>query len=438
MLTSIRSFFSAPIFPDNEDKTRRARLLHVILTAETYVLLLTLSASLINNSQGVNRVSEVTVMTTGLLLILLWRFFMRRGQVSIASIGMIVFFVVSITMILASGGTIRSAGMIFFPLVVVMASLLVNRRAGVGFFILVSLIGIGLVQGELSGILPQPSNTTTFASNAIIIAGLGLTLVLLNLATQGTDDALKRAHEKELEVRELASNLELKVTERTRALATTAEVSRRLSTILDPNQLLAEVVEQIRNAFNYYHAHIYLKDESGNELIMAGGTGEVGKALLAKGHKIPTGKGLVGHAAQLNKTLLVKDTSQDPDWLPNPLLPETKSEIAVPISVGTEVLGVLDVQQNTVNGLQEEDANLLLSIAYQVAIALKNAQAYTNTQDQAERQSVINEIGKKIQNTSTIEQALQVTVRELGQALGVRDSRVVLSLPDELLDKVRE
>ncbi|MBL8103208.1 MAG: GAF domain-containing protein, partial [Anaerolineales bacterium] len=181
-------------------------------------------------------------------------------------------------------------------------------------------------------------------------------------------------------LRELIGTLEQRVADRTKALETSTEVSRRLSTILDRKELVAEVVNQVRNAFGYYHTQIYFYDETRENLVMAGGTGEAGRIMLEQFHKLAKGRGLVGRAAENNEPILVTDTTQTPEWLPNPLLPETKSEAVIPISIGDLVLGVLDIQHNIVDSLKREDIDALLSIANQVAIAAQNAQSYTEIQ----------------------------------------------------------
>lgn len=110
----------------------------------------------------------------------------------------------------------------------------------------------------------------------------------------------------------------------------------------------------------------------------------------------------------------------------NPLLPETKAEVAVPIAIGEEVIGVLDIQHNVVNGLQQQDADLLLSIANQVAIALQNARLLQDAHQRVERLAQVTQVKAQIQNETTIEGALQVAVRESGRLTGAPQTTVRL------------
>ncbi|NJN53757.1 MAG: GAF domain-containing protein [Anaerolineae bacterium] len=205
--------------------------------------------------------------------------------------------------------------------------------------------------------------------------------------------------------------------DRTQALATSTEVSRRLSTILDLDELVNEVVNQTRDAFHYYHAQIYLFDSSKLYLLMAGGTGEAGQEMLTAGHKLRINQGVVGRAAATNQVVLIPDVAQDSNWLPNPLLPDTKSEAAIPIKLGDEVLGVLDVQHNVTNGLNEESVALLQSIANQVAVAIQNAQ-------QVEQTNIQYELATELTQASQPEQILEA-VSGYGRRLGASSAQLL-------------
>lgn len=237
---------------------------------------------------------------------------------------------------------------------------------------------------------------------------------------------LQRSHALSEALEKERSLLEQRVTERTRALATSIEVSARLSTILDPDQLVGEVVDQLRQAFDYYHVHIYVGDDTRRRLLMVGGTGEAGRIMLARGHYLEAGHGLVGYAASTGQIVLVPDVRQDDRWLPNPLLPDTRAELAVPIKLRNEVLGVLDVQDNQVGGLNDEDAELLQSVANQVAVALRNARLYAETQERAEQLALINRVVSSIAASLDLQQNMQIIVDELAQAIDVEQVGIAL------------
>lgn len=231
-------------------------------------------------------------------------------------------------------------------------------------------------------------------------------------------------------LRQTLAELEERVAQRTRAVQATAEISQRLSTTFDQSQLLSEVVDQVQRRFDYYFVQLYLLDTAGGKLDLAAASGEAGLAMLRGGQHIALGEGLIGRAGEFNRVVKAPDVNSAVGWRQHPLLPDTVSEIAVPIALGEQVMGVLDVQHDIPGVLDDSVVELLQSIANQLAIALQNARLFDRAQRQASQEALINQISQKIQATLSIEGVLQVAAEELGQALPAARARVTLGQPD--------
>jgi len=177
---------------------------------------------------------------------------------------------------------------------------------------------------------------------------------------------------------------------RARQLQTVAEVSTATSTILDTAILLQKTVDLTKERFGLYHAHVYLLNETRDTLNLVAGAGEPGRQMVAQGWKIALEReqSLVARAARNAEIVTVDNVRRSADWLPNPHLPDTYAEMAVPIMLENNVVGVLDVQSDKIGGLNEGDANLLRSLANHVAVALANARLFeetTRSKEEAER-----------------------------------------------------
>ncbi len=222
------------------------------------------------------------------------------------------------------------------------------------------------------------------------------------------------------QLRGLFSSLEQRVAARTKDLATVAEVGTATATILETGRLLQEVVDLTKERFNLYHSHIYLLDQAGENLVLAAGAGEPGRMMMAKGQFIPLNRehSLVARSARERKGVTVNDVTQAPDFLPNPLLPDTRSELAVPMIAGGNLVGVFDIQSDQVGRFTESDINIQTTLAAQVAISIQNVRSFEQSRTQATLETLVNTIGQKIQRTVTVEDTLQTAVRELGMALG--------------------
>ncbi len=171
-------------------------------------------------------------------------------------------------------------------------------------------------------------------------------------------------------------------------------LGQQLTTLLDPDALLTETVNRLRETFAYYHAHIYLIDQDTllttpetAMLLIRAGTGSKGTELKRRGHAIPlqAQKSLVAQAARSLEPVVVNDVSLHLDHLPNPLLPKTKSEAAIPLFRGKHLIGVLDVQHTQPNHFDLEQIRTLQIVAAQLSIALSNARLFAENIHQKKR-----------------------------------------------------
>lgn len=239
------------------------------------------------------------------------------------------------------------------------------------------------------------------------------------------------------QLQETLGGLEERVAARTKDLATVANISTITATIRDPENMLTNMVHLTQRGFGLYHAHVFTFDEEQDLLsIVACGyrqgdehEGTHGTTTIPMGQE----QSLVARAARTRQPVIINDVRNEPGWLPNPLLPETRSEMAVPMIVGDELLGVLDVQSERLDAFSEEDANIQMTLASQIATALQNALTYEETQKRAELESLANVIGQRIQRTTSIEDTLQTAIRELGTAIGAK--RVNARLQPDAVEK---
>lgn len=230
------------------------------------------------------------------------------------------------------------------------------------------------------------------------------------------------------ELRTTLESLEQRVAARTKDLATVAELSTTTATIHETKKLLQAIVALSKERFELYHAHIYLLDEDGKNLVLAAGAGEPGRVMVAEGHSIPLDRerSLVARAARERKGVTVNDVTQASDFLPNPLLPDTRSELAVPMIVGGSVIGVFDIQSEQVGRFTDSDINIQTTLAAQLATSIQNVRSFEKSKKQADFESLVNTIGQRIQRTTSIEETLQTAIREIGTALSAQRVRANL------------
>ncbi len=233
------------------------------------------------------------------------------------------------------------------------------------------------------------------------------------------------------QLQELVGTLEARIASRTRDLQIAVDVNAQISTILQVDRLLQDVVDLTKERFGLYHAHIYLVDQSGDNLILESGAGHVGRQMVAQKRAIALNntQSIVANAARTRRGVIINNVRQSATFLSNPLLPDTRSELAVPLVARGQLLGVLDVQSDEVDYFTPEVLAVMELMAGQIATALSNARLYEVSERTSRHERALGNIDRRIQTATSVDEILQVTARELGKALRVPYSAIELQLP---------
>jgi signal transduction histidine kinase len=275
---------------------------------------------------------------------------------------------------LLSSGYLSTAGIVMSYFAVLFGAIVLPRRVTpflpIGMIVLYGLIAFNVGQnGPLPEVpdprLPGPfSQTMEVAILSSLFFGIGYYL-------------LNEFENRRRELAELVTTLEDRVAVRTRDLTIAAKVSQQITQVLDLDRLLPELTELTRANFDLYHVSIFLYDEPKKALHLQAGTGAAGQQMAGKGKQFSLmDRGLVPLAARELRPQIINDIANSSEYLPNPVLPDTRSEAAMPIASGQQLLGVLDLQSAQLNKFSDEDIKVLTTLAEQIAIAVRNAQLF--------------------------------------------------------------
>lgn len=195
------------------------------------------------------------------------------------------------------------------------------------------------------------------------------------------------------QLRDLVSTLDRRVADRTHTLEkrsvqleAAGQVARDAASVLDPQQLLDQVVMLVSEQFEFYHTGIFLLDGEGKWAVLQAASSEGGRRLLVKQHRLPLGTGIVGYVAAQGEPRIALDVGTDAAFFDNPDLPGTRSEMALPLRVRDEIIGVLDVQSREPAAFSDDDVAVLQTLADQVAVAISNANLFQRAQESLEEQ----------------------------------------------------
>jgi len=394
-MQTIISFFNPPESYTEEQRRDRSIVLSImgIIIA---VLIAILVFNLIRNPTN-RLILGSTAAITGIGFILALRGSLTFGRYLIPFLiaGVGTFFTIQ------GEGLHDNAIFVLFS-VPILASLLIRRRGlfiyGILAILCVILVGALEISGIASNELSIYTNTTDIGTIAIILIGVMVAqLLLINrfVRTQNeSSDRLANQQQTNQELIELQETLEERIDERTAELETTtlrverranqfqaiADIAKSLTSTQDISVLLPEIVRVVSDFLGFYHAGIFLIDENGEYAELRAASSEGGQRMLARNHRLRIGyEGVVGFAARQGRARIALDTGEDAVFFNNPDLPTTRSEVALPLKVGDEVIGVLDVQSEESEAFTDEDIEVLDTLTSLITTAIQSARLFSQT-----------------------------------------------------------
>lgn len=337
-----------------------------------------------------------------------------------ASIFSVVLLLVGLDQLVVNGPT--SWSVLILAMVPLMVTVHLGIRIGlISLFITAAVTISPFIFNSLSII---ESTTPALVDYWFIVIGVFAVAALsgqLSLDRLVKQMELARHRESELAtaLEDESKHFDERVAVRTKAIQTSSIISQRIASILDEQSLMQEVISQLQQETGYYYAQIYLRDEfaSFDTLYLVADSDRQGRSYIPKGYRLPVFSGLIGEVMKNKKPILVEDLPASGYTIPGDPIPNSISELAVPIKLGDEVLGILDIRQNYSEGLDEDDIFLLEAVAGQLAVGIRNARLYARAQKQALREVLVNSVREQLQSADSVQEAIKIATKAIAGEL---------------------
>src|SRR5574341_1683568 len=428
MLKRMTKLFAPPIFPEDEDKTRKAKYANAITLTFIVILLgYEIGTRAIRGYSGLD-ITDLILILLAITILVGW-ILLKRGYLRFTSILLVVLIWVASNGIAVIGSGIQDSAYITNFSIVVMAGLLLGWRASIAVTVASILSGFGLAYAEESGLIGNLSYRPTALAQDITFI-FGLNTVLIYLLISGLENEIKRSKNslKELQLTNIHLNnartdlekrtielsqrgLELQtaneqIQRRATQFEVLAQVTQAITSVRDLRELLPQIATVISEKFGFYHVGVFLLDGAREYAVLSATNSEGGRRMLARKHRLRVGEqGIVGNVTATGKPRIAMDVGEDAVFFDNPELPDTHSEMALPLKSSGLVVGALDVQNMETGAFTDEDVQMLSLLADQVSLAIENARLFQETRNAlAEAEAVSRQFTREVWGTLPNEQ----------------------------------